>query len=476
MFWLIIGIYLFFLILAAMFTIESIKEKEPRAPIIGLCATIVLASFGVVSLVIPAAGIIMVVGFVPIVLFGISCLFPGSSNARALKGAAGYIVGQYKKFDERDIVFARNRSLPPGSEVYRQYYHMHPEKEEMDATRRLKGGPVGRVGSIDKGYRPNVSMALACFDIPEFLGPQAKADSHMHDTVKCLSPSKASTVVKGFAKHLGADLVGICKVNPLWSYSHRGEIFYDNWQDWGREISQPLPYAVVIGTEMDFQNVGAGPHTPALIESAKNYARGAVVATILSRWFGFMGYRGVAHHSRHYDMPLIPLAIDAGLGELGRFGYLITDRFGPRVRLFAATTDMPLMPDTPIDLGVEGFCRRCLKCAEACPSRSIPRGEKTIFNGVEKWKLNEETCFEYWGRAGTDCSICMGICPFSRPKRSFHHLAKWMIRRAPAARRVFPYIDNFIYGKKWRSRNVSDWIRYPKGSNDAVEPSVFARK
>jgi hypothetical protein len=31
-----------------------------------------------------------------------------------------------------------------------------------------------------------------------------------------------------------------------------------------------LPYAVVIATEMDLENVGAGPHTPALVESSAN--------------------------------------------------------------------------------------------------------------------------------------------------------------------------------------------------------------
>jgi hypothetical protein len=38
-----------------------------------------------------------------------------------------------------------------------------------------------------------------------------------------------------------------------------------------------------------------------------------------------MGNRAAAHHSRHYDLNMVPLAIDAGLGELGRFGYLIAD-------------------------------------------------------------------------------------------------------------------------------------------------------
>jgi reductive dehalogenase len=267
-------------------------------------------------------------------------------------------------------------------------------------------------------------------------------------------------IVKGFARRIGADLVGICRVNPAWAYSRRGEIFYGNWDDWGREIPEPLPYAVVVATEMDHENVGAGPHTPALFESACNYGKGAYLTTLLSRWFAGMGYRAVAQHSRRYDLNMVPLAIDAGLGELGRFGYLISDKFGPRVRLFAVTTDMPLAPDAPVDLGVEGFCRRCLKCADSCPSRSIPAGEKTVVRGIEKWKLNEETCFDYWAKVGTDCSICMGVCPYSRPNRGIHRLARRVIRRSRLAQAVFPAIDNFIYGKRWKPRPVKAWIDY----------------
>lgn len=141
-----------------------------------------------------------------------------------------------------------------------------------------------------------------------------------------------------------------------------------------------------------------------------------------------------------------------------RFGYLIADNFGPRVRLFAVTTNMPLTVDRPIDLGADGFCRRCLKCAESGTSKSIALGGKTVVNGIEKWKLDAESCFDYWGRVGTDCSICMGVCPFSRPNRGLHRLVRWMIRRSVRSQRVFPVIDNLIYGKRWKPRPAQEWL------------------
>ncbi|MBT8359303.1 MAG: reductive dehalogenase, partial [Deltaproteobacteria bacterium] len=319
-------------------------------------------------------------------------------------------------------------------------------------------------GSIDNCYRPNTSMIYAAFQFPMYLGKHAEPQigaSHSPDTAsENIDPDKASEAIKGFAKHLGASLVGICKVNPLWSYSHRGEIFYENWEDWGKELDESLPFAVVIATEMDHELVSAGPHTPTIIESGHNYAKGAYITTILAHWFSAMGFKAIADHHRHYTKLMVPLAVDAGLGELGRQGYLIARKYGPRVRLFAVTTDMPLVPDQPIDIGAEDFCKRCLKCAEACPSKSIPTGKKTEVNGIKRWKLKEESCFEYWAKIGTDCSICMAICPFSRPNTLLHQIVKWIIAHSYMARLFFPYIDNMIYGKKWHTKPVSSWIDY----------------
>jgi len=94
-----------------------------------------------------------------------------------------------------------------------------------------------------------------------------------------------------------------------------------------------------------------------------------------------------------------------------------------------------------------------------------------VFNGVEKWKLNAETCFELWGKMGTDCSICMAICPFSRPDTFSHRLVRLLMAHALVPRIVFPVLDNFIYGKKWKPRKVSPWLSWPKaGGSSKANP------
>ena len=179
--------------------------------------------------------------------------------------------------------------------------------------------------------------------------------------------------IKGFATNLGADLVGIAKIDPLWIYSHRGEIFHDNWEDWGREISGDHQYAVVLAEEMDFHMVGTAPHTPSVTESMKNYAKGAYLSTQVAAFIANLGFEATTNHLRHYTAILPPLAMDAGLGEVGRLGYLMTKELGARLRLSAVTTNLPLVPDQPVDIGVEDFCRFAKNARNCCPSQLHPR-------------------------------------------------------------------------------------------------------
>lgn len=456
----------------AVFTYVSLREQEPRAPKIGAAgiaaqSVLTLAVIFVPEVRMPLA-VVYGLGLVAFVVL----LIARKSNSRALQGAAGYVEGEFEKMDERDIVFARNRSMRPGSEQYRLYYQeLHPELKEGDDRRRAVGGPLGKPGSID-GWRPNSAMMFANFQLPLLLGPHAEASPLPDHPPAGLDPARATQIVKGLAQHLGAVAVGVCKVDPRWAYSRHGEVFYENWEDWGKEITDLLPYAVVFATEMDHELVGAGPHTPAVVESTANYALGAYVSTILTNWFSAMGYRGEAEHNRHYKHLLVPLAIDAGLGELGRFGYLISDQVGARCRIFACLTDMPLVPDKPVDLGAEVFCEACMKCADSCPSRSIPTGEKTVERGLLRWKMHAETCFAYWGKIGTDCSVCMGVCPFSRPNHSIHTMMRWMLKRSPLVGKYAPYVDNFLYGKRWKPRRVPSWLDYPRRKDRPEVPEA----
>ena len=232
-----------FLAGAVAFTLDSVKEQEWRAAKVGFGGVLCTIFLGGLILLVPCLRWYIAIILGALILLFVLCLIPGRPNPRALKGSQGYVVQNTQRFDERDIVFARNRSLPPGSAAYKRYYRMHPEREERDAQRRAAGGPLGRIGSIDGEHRPNSAMLKGAFHLPHYLGEKEKVEPPPELSSFPMDPEEATERIKGFARHLGADLVGVCRLDARWAYSHRGEILFDNWDDWGTEIPLPLPFA-----------------------------------------------------------------------------------------------------------------------------------------------------------------------------------------------------------------------------------------
>ncbi len=463
--------------MAGLFTYMSIEEQEPRAPKFGwaaLCFHLILA---VIIIFLPVLRIPIAWYLGTIFGLVIPLCIPFNPVTRP-KAAADFLTGdstEFEQYDERDTPFARN-DLQPGQKEYREYYEeLHPEYRSIDDNRRKRGGPVGKACRIDGYWWPNVAMLFSAHEFSQMVGDKAKVNleeifqgskilksSDGAPPRSDLEPLKATQIVKEWAMHLGAGEVGVCKIDPRWAYSKQGRIYYNNWEDWGKKIT-PLSYAVVFTIEMDSSMVRTAPHSPAVIESGFGYAHCAFITTILTRFFAGLGYGAHASHNRNGEVNLVPLAIDAGLGELGRFGYLISDKFGSRCRLAAVMTDMPLVPDAPVDLGVEKFCELCVKCGESCPSKSIPvEKEQTIVRGIKRWKLSADSCFEYWGKIGTDCSICMAVCPYGRPNNSLHKLVRFMLKKSYLARLILPHIDNIVYGRRWKSCKPKDWLQWSK--------------
>jgi hypothetical protein len=152
------------------FLFSRIREREKRATVFAaLQLGVMLALVLVFSLLVwlgffeTLPGIIVLVGGI-LVALGAALLLLRSSgaNPRAREGARGLIVGEVSRWDEREIVFARNRYLEPGSERYSEFYGEHPEWEEADARRREKGGPLGAFGAIDRPREgPNRAAMMA---------------------------------------------------------------------------------------------------------------------------------------------------------------------------------------------------------------------------------------------------------------------------------------------------------------------------
>ena len=81
-----------------------------------------------------------------------------------------------------------------------------------------------------------------------------------------------------------------------------------------------------------------------------------------------------------------------------------------------------------------------------------------------RWKIDAESCYTYWCKAGTDCSRCLGVCPYSHPDTSLHRLVRFLVKHAGVFRRAAPLLDDLLYGKRPKPLEPADWQRISPGS------------
>ncbi len=344
------------------------------------------------------------------------------------------------RVDERDTMFAR-AARRPGTPAFDDYYARRPELREVDD--RLRALPeLCRPGG--RHYAPLVcGQADDYFRAIEAIVPDAAVVETWAPLVR--EARDATPILRSLARALGASAAGCAAVDEAFVYTHKGR--HD--ADYGREVALPHRWAVVFLVEMDFGTMQRAPRARVLRESARQYYRAAVMAKTVAAVLEAGGAGAKAHYDAHYDLMLVPLAVAAGLGELGRHNLLIADRHGTRVRIGAVTTDRPLAAAAPVSLGAARFCERCRKCAENCPSRALSNGPREPARGVWRWPTDVERCYAYWRGVGTDCGICMAVCPFSHPDTWWHNAVRAVIRRAPWLARPARLADDLVYGKRW---------------------------
>ena len=355
-----------------------------------------------------------------------------------------------QRFDERDIMFARWR-LVPGSPQFESYYAMRPENRAVDDEIRALPGLLSLTAS--KANPLAFASAEASFCLTGAL--RGEVDGPVAPVRSEVTAAQMTPYIKNMARYYGAYTVGITELQPYHIYSHIGR----GSGKYGAPITLDHRYAIAFTVEMDHAMTGTGPNAPISMESARQYVEAARVALQLGYLIRWLGYAARAHIDGNYRVVAPLVARDAGLGDIGRMGLLMTPELGPRVRLGVVTTDLPLIPDQrDEDTSVLDFCRICQKCAETCPGQSIPLGDREEIDGALRWRINANSCFRYWNRVGTDCGRCMAVCPYSHPNNAAHNLVRWAVRRSGMARRAVLWMDGVFYGRKPASRPAPGWV------------------
>ena len=269
------------------------------------------------------------------------------------------------------------------------------------------------------------------------------------------SPVEASEVLRKVGRLFGADTVGFAPLDRRWVYSHyydeetgrdypikfTDEPGYEHYREPGLAedkalvIPKEVQHAVVMLFEMDEEGMARAPTAIEFATTLTAYSRISFATVMVAEFLRGLGYHAIP--SANCTALSIPLAIEAGLGQLGRNAKLINPKFGPRCRIAKVLTDLPVAVEKPKDLGITEFCNVCKKCARECPAQAIPYGERSFQPvnecknaGVLQWQLNHKKCLEFWAKSGTNCGICLRACAFNKGHHRIHDMARFFIKNA----------------------------------------------
>jgi len=247
--------------------------------------------------------------------------------------------------------------------------------------------------------------------------------------------------VKDSVRAWGSDLVGVCSVEALKKCDAR-----------------MLPDArtvVVVACRLSAAAIDSSNMRMAQYETHCAYQKLDQIINNLVVFLEDEGYRAVA------VPPYLPIemsketkgligdlshrhaAVEAGLGEIGLNRLLITQRFGPRVRLASVLTNAPLKPDQKF---AERICDNCGACVKACPVEAITMDGfvdvrrcarellKYAIPGLTKFitglvgmgeeevrqTVREPIFWEFWQALTSgmfySCFECMKACPIGKAK------------------------------------------------------------
>jgi len=435
------------ILLAFMYSaLVCLREKQSRALFFSLTLGIALPLPFLAVALLPLPGRHLIGAILLFLAFALpALLFLPDGKKIELKDDKPEI-----RYDERRIMFSRAR-LEPGSDRFSKYYRNHPEDRASDDSFRNKPGLL----SLEATYAQPLAFAAAKAGFSSVQAFHTLLDETTDISEKTdIDAQRVSVFIKTWLQKMGAVSAGITVLRDYHLYSNigRGDLY-------GEAVSLKHDYAIALTVEMNHENVACAPYAPIIMESALQYLNSGTMAMQVAEFIRALGYRSRAHIDGGYLVVCPLVARDAGLGEIGRMGLLMTPELGPRVRIAVVTTDMPLVPDQfSRDTSLLDFCRICKKCAETCPGQAIPYGERQISNGVLRWQINSEACFGYWCAVGTDCGRCISVCPYSHPANLMHNTIRFGVRKSALFRRFALQMDHLFYGRKPRPRSVPGWI------------------
>jgi len=355
-----------------------------------------------------------------------------------------YVIGPIERFDRRKNAFMAISPENPFGEDLRQRF-----KATTGYDHWKDPLPYSELTSED---RIGQSLASACWRacndyLPEPL-PLTSSEGRFDVTDKAW----IARLIKKVALLFGAEMVGITRLDQRWVY---------------QDIEIPHKYAIVVVVSHVRSLNNTAPSHFSWLSATHAYSRLKFITTQLTDFIRGLGHDAAYRETQGWgpEMLMVPVAIDAGIGEFARKGRVLSPEFGTNMRLKAVTSDLPLEVDKPISFGAHEFCMACGNCAIHCPAEAIPFGPPTeappsIHHnpGFRKWFVDAERCLTFWAankKKWLSCGgRCISVCPWNKPVVSSHNMVRWAAIHSPGVgKKILAQIDNALYHPKKRVKS-----------------------
>ncbi len=290
---------------------------------------------------------------------------------------------------------------------------------------------------------------------PKHYLPLFKEIERIYDTIKRLekpadntsqlakSTEKVNDSVETYAQSIDIDLLGFTTLEAEWVFPYSSHWTYP-------QTPQPIrnTNVISIGMQMDYSvlHMNHSPDPETLGAVLRVYASLGEAVEKITMYVRSLGYEARGHHPYAGDFLYSAHAVKAGIGELGANGLVLTQKYGPRQRFAAITTNAPVSKSNLPSLGVDRLCSFCMRCVDTCPTHALS-SEKVYCNGTFKWKLNNEKCWPYFVK-NNGCGLCLIVCPWNRKETWHHFLASKGVGISGLFARILLAFDNIFFWKR----------------------------
>jgi len=226
---------------------------------------------------------------------------------------------------------------------------------------------------------------------------------------------KLKIAVVRYLHEQGADKVGVASCE---TWHEVGMVPQDYRPS---SIWPPAKSVIVLGLQMPLPIVETTP-------SSQHMELYRTCNRVLDRWLNRRGHASLFFSRDGYariDVLLqkpaaafahIFAAQYAGLGNIGVNHTILTNEFGPRVRLVSVLTEAELPPDRMLR---KPLCVRCHACVDCCPVQAFTYRKDSVVAEYDKLACAQRAKLLV-EKGRYPCGICIKVCPVGSDRDLYH--------------------------------------------------------